>query len=110
MTAPVHLLWGEDPFLLREAAMEILGDARAIEIDAAVWQPGQLRDLSTPSLFGEPRALLIDDAKSLTKEATAELAAYLEAPDLDALRERSQALGEKRPLYPGFRGFTSYAT
>ncbi|HEX5469654.1 MAG TPA: serine hydroxymethyltransferase [Gaiellaceae bacterium] len=29
-------------------------------------------------------------------------------PDLSALRARSEALCEKRPLYPGFRGYTSY--
>jgi glycine hydroxymethyltransferase len=29
-------------------------------------------------------------------------------PDLDALRGRSEALCGKRPLYPGFRGYTSY--
>jgi glycine hydroxymethyltransferase len=28
--------------------------------------------------------------------------------DLDALRARSEALCRRRPLYPGFRGFTSY--
>jgi glycine hydroxymethyltransferase len=31
-------------------------------------------------------------------------------PDLDALRGRSEALCEKRPLYPGFRGYTAYLT
>jgi glycine hydroxymethyltransferase len=29
-------------------------------------------------------------------------------PDLDALRGRAESLCAKRPLYPGFRGFTSY--
>ena len=29
-------------------------------------------------------------------------------PDLPALAARSAALCEKRPLYPGFRGFTTY--
>ena len=29
--------------------------------------------------------------------------------DLDALRGRAEALCAKRPLYPGFRGFTTYA-
>ena len=29
-------------------------------------------------------------------------------PDLDALRARSEALCERRPLYPGFRGFTAF--
>jgi glycine hydroxymethyltransferase len=27
---------------------------------------------------------------------------------IDSLRERSAALCEKRPLYPGFRGYTTY--
>jgi glycine hydroxymethyltransferase len=31
-----------------------------------------------------------------------------EPPDLSALAARSAALCEKRPLYPGFRGYTSY--
>jgi hypothetical protein len=31
-----------------------------------------------------------------------------EAPDLEALGARTDALCAKRPLYPGFRGFTSY--
>ena len=29
-------------------------------------------------------------------------------PDLDALRGRSEVLCDKRPLYPGFRGYTTY--
>jgi glycine hydroxymethyltransferase len=28
--------------------------------------------------------------------------------DLEALRARSEALCERRPLYPGFRGYTTY--
>ena len=37
------------------------------------------------------------------------IVAALEAdPDLDGLRARATALCEKRPLYPGFRGFTTY--
>ena len=34
--------------------------------------------------------------------------AFAEGADLAALRERSEALCERRPLYPGFRGFTTY--
>src|SRR5213076_2920331 len=30
--------------------------------------------------------------------------------DLGALRTRTEALCEKRPLYPGFRGWTTYVT
>jgi hypothetical protein len=29
--------------------------------------------------------------------------------DLDALRARSAALCERRPLYPGYRGYPEYA-
>jgi glycine hydroxymethyltransferase len=31
-----------------------------------------------------------------------------DSPDLNSLRTRSEALCAKRPLYPGFRGFTTY--
>ena len=84
MTTPVPsvlLLWGEDQFLLREEAFRVLGDLRPTEVDAADWQGGELQDLATPSLFGEPRALLITDARSLAKDAVGELAAYLGSPD-----------------------------
>jgi glycine hydroxymethyltransferase len=30
-------------------------------------------------------------------------------PDLHALAARTEALCAKRPLYPGFRGYTTYA-
>lgn len=82
--ASVTLLWGEDEFLLRERALELLGDRKPTEVDAAEWRGNELQDLATPSLFGEPRALLITDARSLPKEALAELAAYLASPDPDA--------------------------
>ncbi|MEP7060024.1 MAG: DNA polymerase III subunit delta, partial [Actinomycetota bacterium] len=58
-SAPVFLIWGEDAFLLREDAFQVLGDLRPTEVDAADWRGGELQDLATPSLFGEPRALLI---------------------------------------------------
>ncbi|HKI91794.1 MAG TPA: serine hydroxymethyltransferase, partial [Gaiellaceae bacterium] len=35
--------------------------------------------------------------------------ALADAPDLDGLRGRVEALCAKRPLYPGFRGWTRYA-
>jgi DNA polymerase III subunit delta len=81
---PVILLWGEDAFLLREAALQLLGNLRATEVDAGEWQGGELQDLATPSLFGEPRALLVTDCRSLPKDAIGELADYLSAPDPDA--------------------------
>ena len=38
------------------------------------------------------------------------LEALGDSPDLGALRSRIEALCAKRPLYPGFRGWTGYAT
>src|SRR4029453_8206792 len=82
--APVYLLWGEDGFLLREAALELLGDLRPVEVDGGLWQGGETGDLATPSLFGERRALLVSDAKALPDEGVRELARYLQVPDPDA--------------------------
>ena len=81
---PAILLWGEDAYLLREAARERLAGFEITEVDAGAWQGGEVQDLATPPLFGEPRALLVTDARSLPKDAMGELAAYLSAPDPDA--------------------------
>lgn len=78
---PAVLLWGEDAFLLREEAFRLLGDIRPREVDASEWSGTELQDLATPSLFGEKRALLVTDARSLPKEALSELGGYLSAPD-----------------------------
>jgi DNA polymerase III subunit delta len=84
LTSRVTLLWGEDAYLLREAALELLGEVDATEVDATTWQGGELQSLATPSLFGEARALLVSDARSLPREVIDELSAYLSAPDPDA--------------------------
>lgn len=94
--APVHLLWGEDPFLLREAALQIVGaDVQAREIDAGTWQGGELADLATPSLFGEARALIVTDCRSLPDEGLRELALYLAVPDPDAPLVLCATVGER---------------
>jgi len=82
--APVYLLWGEDEFLLREAALELLGAVRPREVDGAEWQGGETGDLATPSLFGEARALVVSNAKGLTEDGLHELRRYLESPDPEA--------------------------
>jgi DNA polymerase-3 subunit delta len=81
----VVLLWGDDPFLVREAALEELDGAPATEVEAGEWEGGETADLSTPSLFGERRALMLTDCRSLPKHALAELGAYIAAPAPDAL-------------------------
>ncbi|HXY72573.1 MAG TPA: DNA polymerase III subunit delta [Actinomycetota bacterium] len=75
------LIWGEDEFLLRESAHDLLAEhgLRADEIDAAEWRGGETSDLATPSLFGERRALLVTGAQGLSEAASAEIRAYLAA-------------------------------
>jgi DNA polymerase III subunit delta len=102
-SAPVTLLWGEDDYLLREAALTLLGETKATEVDAAEWQGGELQGLATPSLFGEPRALLINDARSLRKETMEELARYLEAPDPDATLVLACVIAERGKLPVGLQ-------
>jgi len=83
---PIHLLWGEDAFLLREAALAIIGpEVAAREIDGGEWQGGETGDLATPSLFGERRALLVTDGRALPDDALRELEAYLSSPDPQAI-------------------------
>ena len=93
---PVHLLWGEDPFLLREAALELVGpDVQAREIDGGQWQGGELSDLATPSLFGEARALIVTDCRSLPDEGLREVTLYLAMPDPDAPLVLCATVGER---------------
>lgn len=93
--ASVVLLWGEDGFLLREAALEILGDLQPVEVDGGAWQGGETADLTTPSLFGERRALVVSNAKALPDAGIRELARYLEAPDPDAPLILMAVVGER---------------
>jgi DNA polymerase-3 subunit delta len=94
--SPIHLLWGEDPFLLRLTALEIFGPGvQPREVEGGEWRGGETADLATPSLFGEPRALLLTDARHLPEAAVRELAAYLVAPVPDAILVLSATVGER---------------
>jgi DNA polymerase-3 subunit delta len=82
---PVLLLWGEDPFLLREAAREAFGEVEATVAAGQEWQPGLTSDLATPSLLGEARGLLVTEADELPDEGLEEVARYGATPGGDAL-------------------------
>jgi DNA polymerase-3 subunit delta len=79
--AAVLLLWGDDPFLLRDAALASFGAVRPTEVDASEWRPGATADLATPSLFGEERGLLVTDAQELPDDAIQEIAAFAANPE-----------------------------
>lgn len=86
-TPTTAIFWGEDEFLLRLHALTFLEgqNAKAAEVDARAWQGGETSDLSTPSLWGERRALLVSGCQGLPEAGLRELRAYLESPSPDAL-------------------------
>ena len=83
----VALFWGDDAFLLRQAALEHLDGRglKAAELDGSEWQGGETSDLATPSLFGERRALLVTRCQGLPEAGGREIRAYVEAPSPDAV-------------------------
>jgi DNA polymerase-3 subunit delta len=83
----VALFWGEDEFLLRLAALDLLAShgLRPREVDATEWRGGETSDLATPSLWGERRALLVTGCQGLPEQGLRELIAYVEAPSPDAV-------------------------
>jgi DNA polymerase III subunit delta len=84
---PVALFWGEDPYLLRLAALDLLEQqgVRPTEVTGEDWRGGETADLATPSLWGEKRALLVSGAESLPEAGTREIKAYVASPAPDAL-------------------------
>jgi DNA polymerase-3 subunit delta len=83
----VALFWGEDEFLLRLAALDLLSEwgDRPTEIVAAEWRGGETSDLATPSLWGERRALLVTGCQALPEQGLGEVLGYIKAPAPDAL-------------------------
>jgi DNA polymerase-3 subunit delta len=96
----VGLFWGEDEFLLRQAALELVEaqGLRATEVDAADWQGGELFDLATPSLWGDRRALLVSGCQRLSEQAARELHSYMDAPSPDALCVMTLVTRAKSPV------------
>jgi len=84
---PVVLFWGEDEYLLRLAAREMLelAGAHPTEVDASEWRGAETSDLSTPSLWAERRALLVTRIQELSDTGARELAQYAADPSPDAL-------------------------
>jgi glycine hydroxymethyltransferase len=59
--------------------------------------------------IGTPAATMRGmDEENFTEIGQVIVGALGDAPNIDALRARTEALCAKRPLYPGFRGWTTY--
>jgi DNA polymerase III subunit delta len=75
---------GDEELLVERAVAAVIGMARAADPDTDVreiaggsLEPGQLAELTSPSLFGEPRVLVLRDIEQLPKEVLDEVVAAL---------------------------------
>jgi DNA polymerase-3 subunit delta len=83
----VTLVLGPETFLAERAVGRVVAAVRAADPDADVrrlepssLEPGQLAELTSPSLFGETTVLVLDRAHELSGDLAAEVAAVLRDP------------------------------
>ena len=82
--APVVLVQGPEELLAERAVARVLeqarerhGEVEVSEVDAAGYQPGTLEVLASPSLFGEPRVVVVTKVEACNDAFLAEALAYL---------------------------------
>lgn len=103
--APVVLVVGGEALLAERAVERLVAQARAAEpsvevtrLEAAAYEPGRLRVAASPSLFDEPRVVVLDDLQAGTDEAMADVASYVTDPSPDVwlvLRHAGGVRGKK---------------
>lgn len=103
--APIVLIKAGEPLIadrimsrLRALAYEADPQTERTDINAATYQAGQLDMLTSPSLFGEARMIIVPDLESMSDALMADLLAYLDAPAPDVwmfLRYNSGTRGKK---------------
>ncbi|WIK64891.1 DNA polymerase III subunit delta [Gleimia hominis] len=88
--APVVLVKSEEPLLgdravanLRGQALKKNPDLDVQTLDAPRYEGGQLQIRTSPSLFEEPRFILVDDAQDYPPSLVTDTAQYLEQPLAD---------------------------
>lgn len=87
---PVVLVTGAEALLAERAVDRLVAQAREREpsvevtrLEAAAYEPGRLRVATSPSLFDEPRMVVVTDLQSGTEDALADVVAYLADPSPD---------------------------
>jgi len=85
--AAVTLVLGPEEFLAERAVSRITAHARQVDPEVEVrrlagpdLQPGELTDLTAPSLFGDTTLLILDRAHELVSEQAAEVATLVRFP------------------------------
>lgn len=81
-TSSVTMVVGDEELLVERAITAVIGVARLADADTDVrdlagasLEPGQLAELTSPSLFGERRVLVVRDVEQLPKEVVDEVVA-----------------------------------
>ncbi len=89
MPAPpaVTLVTGPEELLRDRAVSEVISSSRAVDPDteiadlvAAGLEPGRVTALTSPSLFGERKVIVVRDVQDAGEELAGELKAYVAAP------------------------------
>lgn len=87
MFAPLVLVKGPEEYLRELAtagvvakAREALGPVELVELSASGYQVGQLQDATSPSLFGDPKVVIISEV-DVSEAIDNDLIAYTSAPD-----------------------------
>ena len=65
------------------------------ELEAAGYQSGRLQVVTSPSLFGEGRAVVVHGVEAMTDEFLADALAYLEAPESDVVLVLEHSGGQR---------------
>jgi len=88
--APVMLVQGAEGLLVDRAVQSLTAQAlerdaslERTRVDAAAYQAGQLSVLTSPSLFGEARLVVVDGVEATTDALITDALAYLQAPEPD---------------------------
>lgn len=90
--APLVLVSGPEQVLAARAVARIVTGVRARDpeaevhtVDAATYARGQLRSQASPSLFGGTPVVVCEGAEAMNDDFLADLTAYVDAPDRDAV-------------------------
>jgi DNA polymerase-3 subunit delta len=111
LSADVRLILGDEELLVARAVSEAIATARAAEPDAEVRQytaselvPGELAEMTSPSLFGGRRVLVVRGGQDAKKDLAAALLQYARDPDPDVSMVITHAGGAKgKALADGLR-------
>lgn len=90
--APLVLVQGSEGLLAERAVERLLGLARerdaqveVTRVDGTAYQPGQLTVVASPSLFDEPRVVVLEDLHLASEAALADVVDYVADPAPDVV-------------------------